>query len=411
MPEYRRRRTSRRQVRRALATGLVLALLVGLFSVDYTVERGDTLNEIAREVGVPVADLVEANNISNPNLIRIGQVLVIPGEEGRQDIVHVVVRGDTVGGIAKQYGSSVSAVVEANGIANANLIRVGQNITIPGSAGSVPDSSDEAAGETADEPASTNESAETAEETPEASSELRSETYHIVRSGESLADIAAQYSGVTAEQIARANGILNNRIYVGTRLYLDGETYVAEKSESDDGTYTVKGGDRLGDIAAYHGTNISTLAGMNDLADINYLRVGQVLDVPGATAWVCPIDGGRFFNDWGFPRGGGVRFHEGNDIFAEHGTPVRAPVSGFARQKQGSVGGYQVNLDGNDGIMYLASHMSGYGESGRVSAGDIIGYVGNSGNAVGTSPHLHFGMYADGKAINPYPSLIANGCK
>ena len=81
MPENRRRRASRRQVRRAFAAGATLALLVGLFSVDYTVERGDTLNKIAREVGVPVADLVEANNISIPNLIRSGQVLVIPSAD------------------------------------------------------------------------------------------------------------------------------------------------------------------------------------------------------------------------------------------------------------------------------------------------------------------------------------------
>jgi LysM repeat protein len=374
-------------------------LLVGLFSVDYTVERGDTLGKIASEHGVSVADLVEANDIANPNLIRIGQVLVIPGEEGEPDIVHVVVRGDTLGKIAAAYGSSVSLLVEANGIVNANLIRIGQNITVPGSSGSGSGSngsgSDSGGG---DQPS-------------DSGSTVRSGDYHIVKRGETLNSIAAKYSGVSAEQIAKANGIVNNVIYAGTRLFLDGSTPVAEGSDGGEGTYTVRRGDRLGDIAAAHGTNISTLAELNNISNIDLIRSGQVLTVPGSSAWVCPIDGGTFFNDWGFPRGGGSRFHEGNDLFVKYGTPVRAPVSGVVEQKTGSIGGKQVNLSGNDGVMYLGSHLSDFGESGTVSAGDIIGYVGNSGNAVGTASHLHFGMYVDGKAINPYPTLIENGCK
>jgi len=346
MPENRRRRTSRRQVRRAIATGAVLALLVGLFSVDYTVERGDTLNKIASDYGVSVADLAEANDIANPNLIRIGQDITVPGSSGS---------GSGSGG----SGSDTDREGQSSG----------------------------------------------------SGTTVRSGDYHIVKRGETLNSIAAKYSGVSAEQIAKANGIVNDVIYVGTRLFLDGSTFVAEGNANGEGTYTVKRGDRLGDIAAAHGTNISTLAELNDITNVNLIRSGQVLTVPGSSAWVCPVDSGAFFNDWGFPRGGGSRFHEGNDIFAKHGTPVHAPVSGVVEQKTGSIGGKQVNLSGNDGVMYLGSHLSEFGESGRVSAGDIIGYVGNTGNAVGTASHLHFGMYVDGKAINPYPTLIENGCK
>ena len=123
----------KKRLSRALAVGSTLVLLIALFSVDYTVKRGDTLGKIAKEHGVSVADLVESNNISNPNLIHIGQVLVIPGEEGEPDVVHVVRRGDTLGKIAAKYGSTVSALSDANGISNPNLITIGQNIVISGS--------------------------------------------------------------------------------------------------------------------------------------------------------------------------------------------------------------------------------------------------------------------------------------
>ena len=392
MPEIRRRRASRRQVSRALAVGAILALLVGLFSVDYTVERGDTLGKIAKEHNVSVADLVEVNNIANPNLIRIGQVLVIPGEEGEPEVIHVVVSGDTLKKIAKLYGSSVSVLVEANGIVNANLIRIGQNITVPGSHGS---------------------SGGSGEEKPPRAKDpnVRTGAYHIVKRGESLASIASQH-GVPAEQIARVNGILNNVIYSNTRLFLDGPSYVARGGGSGgEGTYTVQRGDRLGDIAAAHGTDISTLASLNNITNVNLIRVGQKLKVPnGSSSWVCPVDNARYFNGWGFPRGGGTRWHEGIDLFANRGAPVYAPVSGAVQQKVGSIGGNQFNLYGDDGITYIGSHLSEFGKSGAVNAGDILGYVGTSGNASGTSPHLHFGMYAKGGVVNPYPSLVANGC-
>jgi murein DD-endopeptidase MepM/ murein hydrolase activator NlpD len=171
----------------------------------------------------------------------------------------------------------------------------------------------------------------------------------------------------------------------------------------------VENGDRLGDIAARHDTSISKLADLNGLSDVNMIRSGQTLKVPGGSSWVCPVDGASYFNDWGFPRSGG-RYHEGNDLFVSRGSPVRAPVAGRVDLIEGSIGGLQFNLYGSDGIKYLGSHLDSAGKTGDVSAGDVIGYVGNSGNAEGGTPHLHFGMYVDDVAINPLPSLVSNGC-
>jgi LysM repeat protein len=393
MPEYRRVR--------ALFTGAVLLLIVAAFSVDYTVKRGDTLAEIAQENGVTVAELAEANDIANPNLIYPGQVLVIPGEEGQPDTVYVVTRGDTLAKIAANFETSVSVLVETNGITNPNFILVGQEILIPGEG-----SSNTAA------PSATEEGAMADTPVPDHEDAVRSGRYHLVASGDSLDSIAAEYKGVTAEQIAKANGILNGVVYVGTRLFLDGPEYVA-KGTAGEITYQVRRGDRLGDIAAAHDTSVTRLVEMNDIANPDLIRIGQELLVPGGQSWVCPVQGAKFFNDWGFPRGGGTRWHEGNDLFAPEGTPVYAPVSGVVEFKTGSIGGKQFTLRGDDGVVYLGSHMSVFGKSGRVEAGDILGATGTTGNARGTPAHIHFAMYLeDGDfVINPYPSLIANGCK
>jgi LysM repeat protein len=376
---------------RAIAVGSVLALTVALFSLEYTVKGGDTLSEIARDHNVSLSDVIELNELSNPDLIHPGETILIPGVDGSVEQVHVVDKGETLNEIASAYGASASAIVSANSLANPNLILPGQEVLIPTTRKKSPGGGISSTGDGESE-----------------SPPSRSGRFHIVQRGESLDSIAGQYSGVSPDDIAAANGIVNGTVYTGTRLFLDGTAFVGEGSGGS-ASYVVQSGDRLGDIAAKYGTNISALADLNGLSDINLIRSGQTLAVPGGSNWVCPVDGGRYFNDWGFPRGGS-RFHEGNDIFAEKGSPVRAPVSGTVELIEGTVGGLQFNLYGNDGIKYLGSHLDAPGETGEVSAGDIIGYVGTSGNARGANPHLHFGMYRGGAAINPHPSLVSNGC-
>ena len=394
MPESRRAR--------AIAAGLALILVVGLYSLDYTVERGDTLGRIAKEQGVSLTDLVEANDIENPNLIYPGQVLIIPGEEGGPEevrvaaVVHVVVRGDTLARIASRYGATVSELAEANGISNPNFIRVGQQITVQGS----PTESSEP------EAVSTESAADGDSATADPS--VRTGRFHIVAKGEKLANIASQYS-IPADQIAAANGIVNGVIYSGTRLFLDGPAFVAVGTEGEM-AYTVVRGDRLGDIAAAHDVSLKTLVELNSISNPNLITPGQRLIIPTGQRWMCPIDDASFFNDWGFPRGG-ARWHDGNDLFTEHGSPVYAPVPGLVEQKTGSIGGLQVNLHGADGVLYVNSHLSAFGKSGTVRAGDVVGYVGTTGSAQGTRPHVHFEMYLEGGiVVNPYPSLIAHGC-
>ncbi len=112
---------------------------------------------------------------------------------------------------------------------------------------------------------------------------------------------------------------------------------------------------------------------------------------------------------WGAVRDGGSRNHEGVDIFAARGTPVVAAVEGMVtRTGNEGLGGKQVWL--RDGILgnslYYAHLDSVMTETGtRVEPGDTVGTVGSTGNAEGGSPHLHFGIYSAGGAVDPWPFL------
>lgn len=131
---------------------------------------------------------------------------------------------------------------------------------------------------------------------------------------------------------------------------------------------------------------------------------------PDATpGFLCPVVGGAAFADtWGAPRSGGRR-HKGVDMFAPRNTPLQAVVSGVVRFSSNSLGGRSTHVYGDDGVTYYYAHLEGYpsdiSSGQRVSAGTIVGYLGNSGNARYTSPHLHFEIRPGGVAVNPYPTV------
>jgi LysM repeat protein len=186
--------------------------------------------------------------------------LAVPVQAQAQ--VHVVQRGETLWSIAVRYGTTTQALVQANGLANANRIYAGQRLIIPGGASASPGSSSSSGGAT-----------------------------YVVRRGDTLYSIAARH-GTTAQAIARANGLANaNYIYVGQRLIIPGASSPAPgASASSAGTqvYTVRPGDTLAAIAYRYGTTVWAIASANGLANPNYIYPGQTLRIPAGGTAVAP---------------------------------------------------------------------------------------------------------------------------
>lgn len=206
-----------RSGRRMLAgSGIVALVLAG--GAGYTVQPGDTLSHIARRVGSTVQQLVDANGLSDPDRILVGQLLTVPGAPvaspapaapatGGGD-VYVVRRGDALSRIARQHGVTLRALAEANAITDLDRIRAGQRLTIPGSASPAP------------APAS----APTPTPTPSTPAAPADTLRYTVVQGDTLSRIATRH-GVPLQVVIDANGIADpNRIFAGQVLVvpLDG---------------------------------------------------------------------------------------------------------------------------------------------------------------------------------------------
>lgn len=205
-------------LRRSVGGGVGLALAAVTLTAtagpatadDYVVQPGDTVSHIARRTGLTVQAIVAANRLDSRATIRVGQVLTLPTAPAAtpqrasspqpQAATHTVVSGDTVSAIAARYGTTVQAVVAANGLDSRAFIRVGQVLTIPGTAA----------------PATTGAQ-------PAAAPQAQTAT-HTVVSGDTVSGLAARY-GTTAQAIIAANGLDSRAlIRIGQVLDIPGAT-------------------------------------------------------------------------------------------------------------------------------------------------------------------------------------------
>jgi len=138
------------------------------------------------------------------------------------------------------------------------------------------------------------------------------------------------------------------------------------------------------------------------------VRYAGLLSKPAEEKIAVPVRGikpNQITNTFGAPRGAD-REHQGQDIFARKGTPVHSATEGYViRLGQNNLGGNIVSIVGAGGRVYYYAHLDSHAPDLKV--GDfvtpetVLGYVGTTGNAQGTPPHLHFGVYTMNGAIDP----------
>jgi LysM repeat protein len=262
---------------------------VALAQTRYTVQPGDTLTSIAARYGTTVDAIVAANNLPNRSTIYAGQSLIIPtGGTASQPAqpasgTYTVQPGDTLSGIAARYGTTVQALLQANGLTS-TTIRVGQVLRIV-----PPDAAPPAQPQQPEKPQS-------------------GPTTYTVQPGDSLSTVAARF-GVSRFDLASANGLAPSAfLYVGQVLTIPG-TAPAQPQQPAQPTptnppappaaaptttpvpvqsapqaeagkpvkYVVQRGDTLSGIAAKFDTTVEALRRLNNLQDTNLLRVGQEL--------------------------------------------------------------------------------------------------------------------------------------
>jgi murein DD-endopeptidase MepM/ murein hydrolase activator NlpD len=159
-------------------------------------------------------------------------------------------------------------------------------------------------------------------------------------------------------------------------------------------------------------TGISATAGRIADKFILYVHVARLYTKEPDLTIAMPIQDvskKQIADTWHAPRGSD-RLHEGQDIFAPQGTPVLSATEGYiVNIGENNLGGQTVSVVGAGGRSYYYAHLDSYAphiaEGDYVTKQTVLGYVGTTGNASGTPPHLHFGVYAPGGAMNPLPLL------
>jgi murein DD-endopeptidase MepM/ murein hydrolase activator NlpD len=384
----------------------------------YTVQPGDTLLLIALKYNLPVAGIIIANPVANPNLVFPGQLLVLPGVSPPVtptleptpiptpptpgvDQTHTVQSGETLFTIATAYGVSMGAIVLANDLPNPDVIHVGQTLLIPG--GPLP----------APEPLTP----------PFVSIEL---SEPVIIQGRTLVIKA------TLSQPATLSGMFEGRpLFFSNSGSNQQWSIIAIHALTEPADYPIEITATLPDGVSttvtqkvtvsngpYGTENIELDDDTSELLDAELIRVereklvslwSQVSFQPRwAGTFRYPVDPNslRITSNYGTRRsyngGPASSFHDGTDFGGGEGMPIYAPAAGTVVLAQPlTIRGNAVLIDHGMGLFsgYWHNSQLAVEEGQQVQAGDLIAYMGSTGLVTG--PHLHWDIRLHGIAVEP----------
>jgi len=385
----------------------------------HIVKKGESLWSIAQECNLSIGQIIATNNLTNAELISIGQQIEIPSTknitpittqpvidkkndnvnnsislpENTEPIVYTVKAGDNLWNISRKYGVSVAVITDMNHLGDKDLLSLGQKLEIPGVGGGISDSNQK------EEPTII--------------------VYTVVK-GDSLWGISQRYD-VNMNTIISSNNLKEiTRLSIGQKLKLPITNMDIAKAEgysqdaaAEEIIYYVKKGESLWSISREYNVKLESIIAANNITNASKISTGQQLripNVPGTRSSICnfiwPVRG-RITSPYGMRVISGRKdFHAGIDIGGPTGTNIVAAESGrvsYAGYMRGYGNVIILSHDGGYSTVYGHNSVNLVKKGQYVNKGSIIGKVGSTGNATG--PHLHFEIRSGGKPVNPLPYL------
>jgi len=239
--------------------------------IIYSVKKGDNIWNISQMYQVSQNNLLSFNNISENDLLSIGQTIKIPQMNAKNNtrLIHFVKKGETLWSISRKYNVSLNVMITANHLENSNFLSEGQSLLIPG---------------IESKSVTENQSNKNLNLPIEKQKEMLKPVTYIVKKGDNLWNIAQKH-GVSVTTIVGMNNLVNSELLkIGQRLEIPGiggglsSTDQSDKPVNID--YSVKKGDNLWSISKKFDVKMSAIISLNNMKEISQLSIGEKLKIP-----------------------------------------------------------------------------------------------------------------------------------